>query len=99
MKIICNESGKTYALTMTTWNETDWNGPDKFLDTILDDSFHWDDMAEAYYMDGHMEDLERYLEDWENYDTDLDADIWDANEREALREECPRYYTLKEIKG
>ena len=47
MKIICNETGKTYTLTMTTWTGSDWNGPDESLDTILDDSFLWDDTAEA----------------------------------------------------
>lgn len=99
MKIICNETGKTYTLTMTTWTGSDWDGPDESLDTILDDSFRWDDTAEAYYMDGHMEDLERYLQDWENYDTESDADIWDADEREARREEFPRCYDLEEIKG
>ena len=50
-------------------------------------------------MDGYMEDLERYMKDWENYDTESDADNWDADEREARREEFPRCYDLEEIKG
>ena len=50
-------------------------------------------------MAGHLEDLERYLKDWENYDPASDADIWDADEREARRKEFPRCYDLEEIKG
>lgn len=96
MKIIVNETGKSYELTMTTW-DGDWNGPDESEEIVLDDSFHWDDEAEAYRMDGSLDDLEKYLKEWENYETETDLGTCDDDRLAQLKEDHPRYYSLEEI--
>ena len=38
------------------------------------------------------------MKDWENYETDADAEAHDKEELEQLREDYPRYYDLSEDK-
>lgn len=96
MKIIINETGKAYDLTMQEWTGSDW-GPDMARDIIIDSSFAWDEDAEAWRMDGHEDNLTGYLQDWEQYNTDADRDAYDEDERAKLRDERPRSYDLDEI--
>lgn len=96
MEIIINETGKRYNLTMQEWTSSDW-GPDMAQDIIIDSSFAWDDAAEAWRMDGHEDNLQDYLQDWEQYNTDADRDAYDEDERARLRDERPRSYDLSEI--
>ena len=96
MEIIINETGKRYNLTMQEWTGSDW-GPDMAQDVIIDSSYHWDDTAEAWRMDGHEDNLTDYLHDWEQYNTDADRDAYDEDERARLRDERPRSYDLSEI--
>lgn len=96
MKIIINETGKAYNLTMREWTGSDW-GPDMAQDIIIDSSFAWDDAAEAWRMDGHEDNLQDYLQDWEQYNTDADRDAYDEDERARLRDERPRSYDLDEV--
>lgn len=98
MKIVINETGKFYWLAMTTWTGSDWNGPDESVDTFSgDESFKWDEDADAYRVEGTLKSLEDFLKDWENYETDADAEAHDKEELEQLREDYPRYYDLSEI--
>ena len=96
MEIIINETGKRYNLTMQEWTGSDW-GPDMAQDIIIDSSYHWDDAAEAWRMDGHEDNLTDYLQDWEQYNTDADRDAYDEDERAKLRDERPRRYDLDVI--
>lgn len=96
MEIIINETGKRYSLTMQEWTGSDW-GPDMAQDIIIDSSYHWDDDAEAWRMDGHEDTLADYLQDWEQYNTDADRDAYDEAERAKLRDERPRSYGLDMI--
>ena len=96
MKIIINETGKRYNLTMQEWTGSDW-GPDMAQDIIIDSSYHWDDDAEAWRMDGHEDNLTDYLHDWEQYNTEADRDAYDEDERAQLRDERPRIYDLDVI--
>lgn len=96
MEIIISETGKRYNLIMQEWTGSDW-GPDMAQDIIIDSSFAWDDAAEAWRMDGHEDNLQDYLQDWEQYNTDADRDAYDEDERARLRDERPRSYDLDEI--
>lgn len=96
MEIIINETGKRYNLTMQEWTGSDW-GQDMAQDIIIDSSYHWDDDAEAWRMDGHEDNLTDYLQDWEQYNTDADRDAYDEDERAKLRDERPRSYDLDVI--
>lgn len=96
MKIIINETGKRYNLTMQEWTGSDW-GPDMARDIIIDSSFAWDEDAEAWRMDGHEDNLTDYLQDWEQYNTEADRDAYDEDERAKLRDERPRSYDLDMI--
>ena len=93
MKIIINETEKAYNLTMQEWTGNSW-GPDMAGDIILDSSFAWDEVRQAYRMDGHEVNLTDYLQDWEQYNTDADRDAYDEDERAQLRDEWPRIYDL-----
>ena len=95
-KIIINKTGKAYDLTMQEWTGSDW-GPDMAQDIIIDSSYHWDDDAEAWRMDGREDNLTDYLHDWEQYETETDIDAYDEDERQYLRDERPRSYELDEI--
>ena len=96
MEIIINETSKRYNLTMQEWTGSDW-GPDMAQDVIIDSSYHWDDTAEAWRMDGHEDNLRDYLQDWEQYNTEADRDAYDEDERARLRNERPRSYDLDVI--
>lgn len=96
MKIIISETGKQYHLTMQRWTGNDWS-PDMAEEIIIDSSFAWDDEAEAWRMDGQEDSLRDYLRDWEQYETEIDLDVYDEDERAYLCDEQPRYYDLDEI--
>ena len=94
MKIIIKE--KTYTLRMTSWDGSDWI-EENVEDIILDFSYRWDEDAEAWRMEGDVNNLEDYLRDWTDYNTDADRDAYDDETRESLKEEYPRDYNLEEI--
>ena len=96
MEIIINETGKRYNLTMQEWTGSDW-GPNMAQDIIIDSSYHWDDDAEAWRMDGSLDNLTDYLHDWEQYNAEADCDAYDEDERAKLRDERPRSYEIDEI--
>ena len=96
MEIIINETGKRYNLTMQEWTGSDW-GPDMAQDIIIDSSFSWDEVAEAWRMDGQEDNLKDYLQDWEQYNTEADRDTYDEDDRAQIRDERPRSYDLDEI--
>ena len=96
MKIIINETGKAYNLTMQEWTGSDW-GMDMAEDIILDSSFAWDEDCQTYRMGGNLDNLTDYLHDWEQYNTEADRDAYDEDERERLRNDRPRSYDLNEI--
>lgn len=96
MEIIINETGKHYSLTMREWTGSDW-GPDMAHDIIIDSSFTWDEAAEVWRMDGNENNLQDYLQDWIQYNTDADRDAYDEDERARLLDDRPRSYDLDEI--
>ena len=96
MKIIINETGKAYDLTMQEWTGSDWS-QDMAQDIIIDSSFAWDEDAEAWRMDGQEDSMRDYLQDWEQYETEADRDAYDEDERAKLRDERPRSYDLDVI--
>lgn len=96
MKIIVNKTGKAYNLTMQEWTGSNWS-QDMAEDIIIDNSFWRDDEAEAWRMTGNIADLEDYLHDWEQYETETDINAYDEGERQLLRDEHPRSYELDEI--
>ena len=98
MKTIINKTGKAYNLTMREWTGSDW-GPDMAEDVIIDSSYHWDDGAEAWRIDGSLDNLTDYLRDWEQYNIEADRDAYDADKRQQLRDERPRSYDLSEHGG
>lgn len=98
MKIIINATGKAYNLEMRAWTGADWS-VDVAEEAIIDGSFSPDWEAEAWRMEGTIEDLVGYLSDWESYDTESDLTYY--NDRgiglDQMRENHPRYYSLEEI--
>ena len=93
MKIIIN--GKIYNLSMTVWDGSDWI-VESAEDIVIDSSYIWDEVAEAWMMKGDIKNLLEYLGDWSNYNTDVDRDAYDEETRENLKEEYPRHYELEE---
>ena len=96
MKIIINETGNAYNLTMQEWANNGWS-QDIAGEIIIDNSYHWDNDVVAWYMDGGLDNLIDYLQDWEQYNTDVDRDAYDVDERTKLRDNRPRNYNLHEI--
>lgn len=96
MKIIINETGKRYHLTMQEWTGSDWS-PDIAEEIIIDSSFTWDDEDEAWRMYGQEDSLRDYLRNWEEYETEIDLDAYDEDGRAILRDERPRSYDLDVI--
>lgn len=96
MKIIINDTGKTYNLTMQKWTGNDWS-QDMAEDIIIDSSFSYDHDAEAWRTSSRPQDVKGYLHDWEQYETEADIDAYDEDERQRLRDEHPRSYELDEI--
>lgn len=94
MKIITNE--KDYTLSMSTWDGSGWTS-ENAEDIVLDSSYSWDEEAEAWRMEGDLKNLEDYLRDWTDYNTDADRDAYDEETRENLKEEYPRCYELEEM--
>lgn len=96
MTIIINANGKAYNLRMRVWTGDNWS-EDMSEAIIIDNSFAWDDDAEAWRMSGQLDNLTSFLQDWEHYSTEADIDAYDDEERALRCDEHPRYYELDEI--
>lgn len=96
MLIRTKEDGHLYRLTMRLWEGNKYT-PDHAEDLIIDDSFKWNREDEAWQVEGSIDNIQDWLEDWINYYTEYDLTEHDSDELKALREEAKRTYELSRI--
>ena len=95
MKILIKNTNKIYNLVMKVWLDHIWS-EDMSEDIILDNSFKWNDDADAYEMVNSLDNLKNYLKDWEHFDTEDDRSFYDEETRKRFSDEKIRYYELEE---